>query len=337
MKKILCIFVLTFSSLLIPLFGNEIVYTEGEVTLKKADDSWEEAEIGDSVQSGDTIITEFNGFVEIQTENSLLKINPDTVFAFNEAQIGGEKRNTLTCITGSALFKIDTLLGSGPYINTMSAHAGVRGTEFTLFAAPDGSSLISVTEGIVLVSSGQGTVELREAEGVEVQPGEAPGKKFPVLRGQLDFRDWNNKQLQSFLADPVVAVYRLQGRLETFAAEIDAINKVLEINKEELTYKREKLTELKNKDDLTSAQEYYKTDILPLEVESSNQVLTIRYYALSGLSLRRYLLSRLYLLMKIEYLGNYSDLLYKDYLYAHEQSLNFYEKKIIPFLVDADI
>ena len=338
MKKYLVI--LCYLLIMITAFAakaGEVVYREGEVMLKDATNWMHKADFGDTVKTGDTIITGANGYTEIETENSTVKISNSTVFTFLETETGGKKRNALTCVTGSVLLKISKITGTAPQINTLSANAGVRGTEFTLFAADNGSTLVAVNEGTVEVSAAGGVVVLAPDEGVEVAPGSPPGKKFKVLRGSLNYQDWNSGKIKEFLKEPVNSVYRLYSRMEDFIKEIEKIELTYNVNKKMLALERENLDTIKKKEGDDAAKAYYTDKVLPLEAETSYQVLNIRYYALSALSLRRYILSRLYMLMKIKYIADPVNQTYIDYLYAHNQLLQLFEKRIVPYLVEDDI
>jgi hypothetical protein len=62
-----------------------------------------------------------------------------------------------------------------------------------------------------------------------------------------------------------------------------------------------------------------------------------RFYALSYLSMRRYVVGGLYLQMKARYLTKPADDKFVQYKALHEEILKQYEEIIVPHLVEADI
>jgi len=78
MKKPILIAILLVAVL---LYGfsvpNDVIYTEGESTVKYQEGFAEDVFIGDVYDTGDTITTGFDGFVELDQEGLVLKINPD--------------------------------------------------------------------------------------------------------------------------------------------------------------------------------------------------------------------------------------------------------------------
>jgi len=65
--------------------------------------------------------------------------------------------------------------------------------------------------------------------------------------------------------------------------------------------------------------------------------LNMRFYALSYLSLRRYVVGGLYLQMKSRYITKPTALVYQEFLERYRDILRKYEETIVPHLVEADI
>ncbi len=315
----------------------EVVYAEGEVDLKDKNGELYWVEIGDYVETGETIITGYDGQAEIEKGDvSVLKIAPNTVFTYMEAEVEGEKRDVFSCALGSVAFKFSKVIGKEPLITTGSVVAGVRGTEFTVFAGVDGSSLLVVDSGEVAVTSEGETVTLVREEGVEVQPGEPPGEKFKVLRGQVDYSTWNSGRSEELIADPVQAVERVGKRLSFFEEEIASLLPVFEEHRTRLEQERKNLETLEEEQGKDARVARYKDVVFPLEVKTSYLAMNIRYYALSALSFRRFVLGRMYLLLKGEYLMNPGAPEYRGFLEIYEELLNRFERSVTPHLVKAD-
>ncbi len=316
----------------------EVIYMEGWVDIKKGSGDQFEAFIGDELVYGDTVITGKDGQAELkQAGVNTVIVSPDTIFRIEQKESGGEKKNIFSCIFGAVSFKFSQLFGSEPGISTPSSTAGVRGTEFTVFSALDGSSLITVSSGLVAVEA-EGTLrELSAMEGVEIRPGEAPGEKFEVLRGKIDFEDWYDKKSREFMDDPVGSILRAEQRLETLQTEIDILTPLYKENTIRLIELREDLKKVREDKTVEEFKKYRDENVTPVAIETSNQFLNIRYYTLSSLSLRRWILGKMYLTMKTSFYGNYKNPLYKDFLDVYYRILDKFESGIVLNLVDADI
>lgn len=326
--------------LLSPLAAGEavFVYTEGEVDLKDKQGELQWVDIGDSINTGETVITGYDGVAEIEKDDSsVIKIASDTVFTYLEAGVDGRKRDVLSCALGSMTFKFGRTLGTEPFITTPSVVAGVRGTELTVFAGVDGTSLVVVESGQVDVFAEGASVSLTADEGVEVKPGEEPGPKFKVRYGSIDYSTWNGERERDFLADPAGSARGVLKRLKTFNDEIELLIPQLEKNKALIEREREKLKGIEEKDGKEAKSEYYKKNIFPLEVETSYMVINKRYFALSALSLRRFVLGRMYLMVKARYSTVQNDPEYLAFLDTYNEILQYHEQRIVPHLVEADI
>jgi hypothetical protein len=316
-----------------------VMYVDGWVDIKDTSGSLVEAWEGDPLYMGESIITDSGSFAELEKEDNaaVIKIAPDTVFTLGEIDEGGEKRTVLSTAIGSVSYKFNKTFGREPYIATPSIVAGVRGTEFTVFAGADGSTLVAVESGQVDVSAGGETVELYPEEGVEVRPGEAPGEKFEVLRGKIDYSDWNSEKFESFLSDPAEGARRVKARLETFIEEIEQLQPEYEQLQNELEQNKkvyEKKREEMGKD---GAKPYYKESVEPLMLQATSLFINLRYYALSSLSLRRFVLGRLALEMKSRYIVDRNNSQFISFQNVYAGILEVFEKKIVPWLVEADI
>ena len=322
------------------LYGVDVVYIEGYVDAKYADGELIELLIGDVVESGDTVITGEDGRAELESaRGSLIRISPDTVFTVREFERNGEKRSVLATTVGAVRFKFDRLTGQEPLIATPGIVAGIRGTELEVFASSDGAVIILVSTGAVEVESRGESVALGENEGVEVEPGQPPGEKFEVLRGQLDFSSWNGEREAAILEDPVKSLEGAAIGLDSLIEELELLVPTLAENIERLDAEREKL---KAEEDADKRKSAYEQTVFPLEVETSYLALNIRYYALSALSYRRFILGTMYLRTKIRALQE--SLLagapitgYDEFFELYERVIERFERAVTPHLVGIDI
>ena len=316
---------------------NDVIYSEGDATVKYQKGYVDEVYIGDIYDTGDTITTGYDGFVELDQEGLVLKINPDTVFTLQEKDEKGEKTGVFSLALGSIKFRYDRITGKEPMIQTPSCVAGVRGTEFSVFAGADGSALIVVDSGQVEVESEGKAVQLTTDEGVEVQPGEPPGDKFVVQRDQIDYKSWNDDKVEAMLADPVLAMERLQDRMDYYIDNVDEYFELFGAYNQKLTDERTKAAEIGEKDGQEALRKYYDEKVMPLAQTTADLGLNVRYFALTALTLRRYVNGRLYTLMKSHFIVSPSDSKYLTFIDQYDNLLESFEKKIVPHLVEADI
>jgi hypothetical protein len=323
------------------LFAQEatVTYVDGWVDIKNKSGNLIEAWEGDSLYIGESIITDEASYAELEKEQraAVIKVAPDTVFTIGEVEEKGRAQTVLSTTLGSVAYKFGRTLAREPRISTPSVVGGVRGTEFTVFAGVDGSSLIAVESGEVEITSEGETVRLLPQEGVEVRPGEKPGEKFTVLRGQIDYSTWNRQRFDAFLDDPVGTMKRVEKRLETFLAELDALVPLYNKLRKELVEKRKEWEKIRDEEGREPAEPYYVENIEPIQKQTAPLFINIRYYSLSALSLRRYIAGRLYMEMKTRYIGNTGDDVFIAFIDVYNEFLEKFEKNITQHLVDADI
>ena len=122
-----------------------IDYLQGWVDLRYPSGDVVEAMIGDELEKDDTVITGDDGTATLARQGAAeIVINPNTVFSIREIDSGGQKETIMHTALGSVKFKFMRLFGIEPKISTPSSVAGVRGTEFTVYAGDEGSALFTV-------------------------------------------------------------------------------------------------------------------------------------------------------------------------------------------------
>ena len=224
MKKIFTI-ILFFTAAFI--FSDEIAtitYLEGWVDIKTGSGDISEAFIGDEVTAGNSVITDDDSYAELEeSSGSTYNISPNTVFTVREMEIDGTKQNVLACTLGEIAFKFKRAGSLEPLIATNSTVAGVRGTNFRVYAGADGSSLIAVRDGLVEVESEGKTVSLSKDEAVEVRPGEGPGDKYSLKGKPLNFESWNKEKKKAFLDNPAGSLKAVEKRLDYYNSKVQEL------------------------------------------------------------------------------------------------------------------
>lgn len=120
---------------------------------------WRAAARGTRLSSGARIRTGENSFATLifTDDKSLLKIRSDTEISLEGERRAGTVDKRLTVGAGELWAKVTK--GAGSYrLETPSGVAAVKGTEFYLLVAEDGSATAIVLEGIVELMNSLGTV-----------------------------------------------------------------------------------------------------------------------------------------------------------------------------------
>ncbi len=316
---------------------HEVVYAEGYPYIRDREGEERDIGEGDIVQTGDTVVTGSGDYVEFEANGYTVKIYEDTVFSIMEREDEGQKSDVLSCILGKLVFSKDRFFGNEPILQTSSAVLGVRGTSVVLLAGVDGTSLIVVETGRLEVEAGGDTIGLGVDEGVEVETGSVPGKKFQALARELDYSKWNRGRLDALLDDPVGTALRVETQMQGYIAEIKRIHPLYLETKDALDSERATVDDILEKKGKQQASVYYRKNVFPLEQSLTFRAVNLRYYALSAFSLRRFIQSRLYLTLKALYITRRDDLVYRGFLEVHGRILDIYEVEVVkPFLVLAD-
>lgn len=317
----------------------DVTYVQGSVDLQHSGQPRAEAFIGDSINPGDSIITGTDGLAQLQKSNLAdITVSPGTVFTLRQMNDNGSTRDVLSVSLGSLAFKFNSLGGKEPLIATASATAGIRGTELKVYAGADGSSLFVVEKGKVVVSGASGTpVDLTANQGVEVNPGGPPGQKIKVLHGQVDYSTWNAGKLDALLKDPAGAAAKVQHQMESYIGHINKLWPEYQQSYAKLTAERNRLVTIEKKEGMKARTAYYEKNVLPLQTYAHGLFLNLRYYTLSALSLRRYVLGMMYVRLTTMYILRQSNPTYQEFLSIYQQIVAAYDRSVVPHLVAADI
>ncbi|MCF7948153.1 MAG: FecR domain-containing protein [Spirochaetia bacterium] len=317
----------------------QLVYREGRVDIDRRGGDRIPAYIGDDLRGGDSVITGMDGFAELEQRNAgTITVEPDTIFTIDSEVSSGRERDVLRCTLGSISYRFDRIAGDRePRITTPSAAAGIRGTELTVAAGEDGSSLFVVQSGRVDVEAQGKTVSLGPEEGVEVRPGEQPGEKFDVKRGQIDYSSWRQERRDAFIDDPVASAKGLERRFDGFVSQINSLAPLLAEQRRALERERENLEKIGDEKGQEAQTEYYRGIVQPIEDNTFKSYITLRYYAQSAFSIRRFVLGHMYLSLKTAYLEDLSNHSYQQFIKIHNNILQKFATEVLPHLTDADL
>jgi len=315
----------------------DVTYAEGDATLKLKDGTTQDAQIGDVMNTGDTLRTGRSGLAELNQKGVTIRIAKQTVFTLMEKSQAGQASPVLSVALGSIKFKYDKVTGKEPQVRTNGMVAGVRGTEFDVFAGADGSALIAVSSGAVTVESEGSSVDLAANEGVEVPLGQPPGAKFTVQRNQVDYSTWNNGRLDAMLADPQAAMTSIETAMAGYAKDVGEYGASFTEYSQRLAAERAKTEAIAKEKGAEEARKYNNEVVVPLANQTLTFGLNLRYSALAALSLRRFVAGRMYLFMKERYITRLDDPAWTGFMTRYAAFLASFEQSVVPRLVTADI
>ena len=318
----------------------ELVYVDyPEVEIRRENGATVVADFGDQLRYGDSVITTRYGSAEIElTSGGTVTVSPDTVYSLAEIETSGGRQTVMSVAFGSVRFRFQQVAGTRePSIGTPTSVAGVRGTEFTANVAIDGSTVFIVDEGEVAVSGGGSTVTLVSNQGVQVNPGEAPGETFDAIERAFDFARFNQDRLEALVADPVAAVEGLAVTMNGFIDQLQIIAPRFEAAEAALSEAREQRVKLAESGTDEEQEDYYLHTYVPLRDERQVLFLNMRFYARSALSLRRYVLGRLAVALELEDIAGRAPVGYDEFRAAYADLLDRYERVVVPVLDPSDI
>ncbi|MEE8442093.1 MAG: FecR family protein [Spirochaetia bacterium] len=315
----------------------KIVYVDyPEVEIRRPGGVTILADFGDALRTGDSVMTTRFGEAEIELADGggTVSVARDTVYQIRVIQSGGAPQTVMSVALGSVRFRFNTIAGRRePVVGAPTAVAGVRGTEFTAYVAADGATVFVVDEGMVDVFAEGGSVQLVGGQGVEVAPGERPGEPFDALARAFDFSTYNDERMGELLRNPERAVMGHTRRLAEFADQIEILIPLYEEYKALLDEANAKLETLEG----DPRKAFFEEELVPIRVQTADYFNNMRFYAISALSMRRYILGRMYLLLSLEYINAPEDPTYRGFLSAYDEALAVYERRIVPVLAPSDI
>lgn len=317
----------------------EVVFVDGYVDIRLESGATYPADFGELLQTGDSVITE-DGSAELDLETGgTVRVAPQTVFTLRSiTDPEGATQRILSTSIGRIAFRFQRLVGSRePAVGTTAAVAGVRGTEIEVYAGVDGSSLFLVQSGEIAVESAGTTVVIGADTGVEVQPNQPPGEPFDALERAISFEEWNAGRLEAFLANPAASVADLGGRMDAYIEQIAALEPLVAQAREQLESERAKLDTIEEKEGREARTTHYEQVVVPLQIEAQRLYVNLRFYARSALSLRRFVLGRLNLIMMANYWDRPDGTEFVEFVNAYEQVLARYEQSVVPHLEPFDI
>ncbi len=225
--KLIAIFSLFFASSLFAweIQAGELIKVEGKVWIINPDGTQHRAQIGETVKSEQVIETSEDGkAVLVFDDGSELEIRENSRIQLNDPSV--EANNSILLFLGRIFARIMPSRTGEPSFSVegLSVVAGVRGTEFEMAQAMDGSALVSVEEGEVEVSEDEDMVSVKQGEEVEVSPERKWQKRKRKARTPEEWRSWFQAREQFFIQHSSQLIdnfYQRATRIQTRIKEQD--------------------------------------------------------------------------------------------------------------------
>ena len=331
---------LTFFSGALWADSGSLSFIEGQVTLEKAGAGQQIAVIGDPVQVGDTVYTGSDGFAEISlTSGSIISIQAGSVFNVGEVsdpEAESRKRGFFRVLLGNVAFKFRNLTQE-PDVGTPLAVCSVRGTDFTVYTAPDGASMTVVSDGLVEVSSGGESTLLAADEGVEVVAGLGLGEPFDAKTGIVRYDAFVSQALTRIENSPSDTLISYTELLQDYIVEGEYFLESHDTNMEELVAAKAELVEIRSSKGDEAANTYIVDILGPLQERGLELNSTYRFHFISAFYMRRYVVSSIYVHMRTVYLTETDNHVWTDFTKVYIEILELYEKRLMPLLEVEDL
>ncbi len=138
------------------------VFDSKQLAIQRAEGDQLAGSIGDLLSHGDQVITsnDTRAAVRFTDDGSIIRMNPDTQLLVRAEGDRTALRKTLQIDFGEMWAKIQKREGAEYRIETPTAVAAVKGTEFFVRVEADGSTTIITTEGVLDFFNDMGTVEV---------------------------------------------------------------------------------------------------------------------------------------------------------------------------------
>jgi hypothetical protein len=222
----------------------QVDFMEGEASLMRRGLRQPLLDIGTPLQSSDLITTSSTGRVVLSFDRATgmtgsLTLAPNTALCLTVDLVAGEKRTTVELFAGSVGAKVKKLGGKPSLrVETSNAIAGVRGTEFDVSLSLRDATLVTCSEGGVLLSLLPGAAAVLEPAAPEIQvpAGRAVERRNEGAPTLLDLDPgaiagysgaWIQGELAAVASDPVRAVAGYETRYSklstAFLADAEAL------------------------------------------------------------------------------------------------------------------
>ncbi|OAP36872.1 UDP-N-acetylglucosamine-peptide N-acetylglucosaminyltransferase [Sinorhizobium glycinis] len=161
-------------------------FAEGSVISRKSGEEisfidiegWRSVEVSQDLLAGDILRTNASGSLALLfSDDTQMRMGRNTTLLVKKI---GEHSGSELELKAGAIWARAKRGGSGLTVDTPSAAAAIRGTDWTLSVSGNGDTTLSVLEGSVELKNAQGAVTVNQGEGAIAAIGQAPRKYILV-------------------------------------------------------------------------------------------------------------------------------------------------------------
>lgn len=175
-----------------------------------------EAKVGMQIPAGYSVSTKANSKAVLKlVDGSLITISESSSIVLNEALITPDdsaKKSSIGLLFGKIGLKIQKGDGKDVKVHTPTAIAAVRGTEFEVALASDGSTVVGVDEGNVNMATDGGDADLDAGKAGSVTIGDE--KKGVSSSSEEESAKFLQDRDEAVKKDPMGAIKTLASRME---------------------------------------------------------------------------------------------------------------------------
>jgi tetratricopeptide (TPR) repeat protein len=164
-----------------------LISKENLVDSSRPPGTWRSATAGQELIAHDRLRTGEDSRAAVRFgDSTVLRIDELTEEEILPPQVAGVKP-TLDLKQGSAYF-FSREKSREIHVQTPAANGAIRGTEFVITVAANGSTSFTILDGEVEISNSQGSVSAQSGERAEIQPGAGPTKS--AVTEAMDSAQW---------------------------------------------------------------------------------------------------------------------------------------------------
>lgn len=230
MKKVfLIVFILSLfvTQLALSEDGGKITFLKGTCYVKSISGEYEIASLDQIIQASVTVKTLKGSELEITFfDTNRIIVTEDTEITIHQSILKEKKYTNIGLLFGNIKFFIQKIMPENELfeVNTITATAGIRGTEFDVSLREDGAVLINVDEGSVetvyndkkhVITEGKASVYYLTKEREDFSE-------------RVNHGDWRKRAIQEFRKNPRALLKKMLERERAIIAQLKENQKKLE-------------------------------------------------------------------------------------------------------------
>jgi|GEM_PF-1928185 len=266
------------------LFSVTVDWVSGDVTYSHLKSEWKELDVGMKLSPGDIVKTALGSEATLIDDGTEVFILENSTFTVSEKYENDVRKAGFMLFLGRMKFKLSRVREDEPEIQTQTVNMTIRGTEFEVGSGYDGSTLVVLTDGVVVVRGKSKELVLQEGEGTEVAFGEEPTEKFETITRVINWDEWFSYTKESVKGNEQLLLNKFLLRFEELDAQVrdyEEIRANAEKKRDEYVTTREKLRE-EGRDE--EANEYSRKAGAEGKI-AYHSLMNIRFLALSSIGL----------------------------------------------------